>query len=269
MYNNLERRGEHLGPGYDQRAEVRRLGGARDLRSARSTTCSSGSAAPAPSRPTSRSRCGRCSRSCARKASSSACLSKERCTGDPAKRTGNEYMFQELANANIEDLKAAGAEEDPHVVPALREDDRRRLPASSATRSKVVHSAVFVEELTRVAIAPAADRRRRDRDLSRSLLSRALRRQGRRAARAARAVRRATCKEPVRNRDNPVLLRRGRRAAVRRQGRGAGHAHQRRAVQAAAGHRRRHGGDGLPVLLDHAEGRAGERARGRTCSSST
>ena len=35
---------------------------------------------------------------------------------------------------NIEDLKAAGAEEDPHVVPALREDDRRRLPASSATR---------------------------------------------------------------------------------------------------------------------------------------
>ena len=26
-------------------------------------------------------------------------LSKERCTGDPAKRTGNEYMYQELANA--------------------------------------------------------------------------------------------------------------------------------------------------------------------------
>src|SRR5437763_8185503 len=35
-------------------------------------------------------------------------LSKERCTGDPAKRTGNEYMFQELANANISDLRAAG-----------------------------------------------------------------------------------------------------------------------------------------------------------------
>src|SRR6476661_3278712 len=28
-------------------------------------------------------------------------LSKERCNGDPAKRTGNEYMYQELANANI------------------------------------------------------------------------------------------------------------------------------------------------------------------------
>ena len=35
-------------------------------------------------------------------------LSKERCTGDPAKRTGNEYMFQELARSNIETLEAAG-----------------------------------------------------------------------------------------------------------------------------------------------------------------
>ena len=55
-------------------------------------------------------------------------LSKEQCNGDPAKRTGNEYMFQELANANIDELKARRPEEDPHVVPALREDDRRRLP---------------------------------------------------------------------------------------------------------------------------------------------
>src|SRR5471032_101441 len=35
-------------------------------------------------------------------------LSKERCTGDPAKRTGNEYMYQELATGNIEEFKAAG-----------------------------------------------------------------------------------------------------------------------------------------------------------------
>jgi Fe-S oxidoreductase len=34
-------------------------------------------------------------------------LSSEQCTGDPAKRTGNEYMFQELATANIETLTAA------------------------------------------------------------------------------------------------------------------------------------------------------------------
>ncbi|MGH9158913.1 MAG: (Fe-S)-binding protein, partial [Vicinamibacteraceae bacterium] len=35
-------------------------------------------------------------------------LAKERCNGDPAKRTGNEYMFQELAKQNVTDLKAAG-----------------------------------------------------------------------------------------------------------------------------------------------------------------
>jgi Fe-S oxidoreductase len=54
-------------------------------------------------------------------------LSKERCTGDPAKRTGNEYMYQELARGNIEDLKAAGPKK-ILTLPALRENDRRRLP---------------------------------------------------------------------------------------------------------------------------------------------
>ena len=94
-----------------------------------STTSSSGSAAPARSKPTSRSRCGRCSRSCARRNVRFGVLSKERCTGDPAKRTGNEYMFQELANGEHRGSEGRRAEEDPHVVPALRQDDRRRLPA--------------------------------------------------------------------------------------------------------------------------------------------
>jgi Fe-S oxidoreductase len=75
-------------------------------------------------------------------------LSKERCTGDPAKRTGNEYMFQELANANIETLKAAGPKKIvascPHCVKTIG-DDYRRL----GYEVEIVHSAVFVEELTR------------------------------------------------------------------------------------------------------------------------
>src|SRR5207302_6478179 len=29
---------------------------------------------------------------------------KERCTGDPARRTGDEFLFQQLAQANIETL---------------------------------------------------------------------------------------------------------------------------------------------------------------------
>src|SRR5262249_51912710 len=44
-------------------------------------------------------------------------------------------------------------------------------------------------------------------------------------------------------------------------GGGTGQPDQRRPLQATAGDRRRHGGHGVPVLLDHAEGGAGERRR--------
>jgi Fe-S oxidoreductase len=75
-------------------------------------------------------------------------LSKERCTGDPAKRTGNEYMFQELANGNIEDLKAAGPKKIvtscPHCVKTIGSDYRK-----FGYDVEIVHTSVFVEELTR------------------------------------------------------------------------------------------------------------------------
>jgi len=81
-------------------------------------------------------------------------LSKEQCNGDPAKRTGNEYMFQELAQANIEELKAAGPKKIltscPHCVKTIGEDYRR-----FGYDVEVVHSSVFVAELLRDA-APAA-----------------------------------------------------------------------------------------------------------------
>jgi len=75
-------------------------------------------------------------------------LSKEQCTGDPAKRTGNEYMFQELAQANIEELKAAGPKKIltscPHCVKTIGEDYRR-----FGYDVEIVHSSVFVAELLR------------------------------------------------------------------------------------------------------------------------
>ena len=119
---------QHLGPRLRPAAEVRRLGAARDLRSGAGTTClvwlGCAGAFEADFQKSLRS----LFEILRAQGVKFGVLSKERCTGDPAKRTGNEYMFQELATANIEDLKAAGAEEDPDVVPALREDDRRRLP---------------------------------------------------------------------------------------------------------------------------------------------
>jgi Fe-S oxidoreductase len=79
-------------------------------------------------------------------------LSKERCTGDPAKRTGNEYMFQELATGNIEELKNAGPKKIltscPHCVKTIGDDYRR-----FGYEVEVVHSAVFVDELMRGATA--------------------------------------------------------------------------------------------------------------------
>lgn len=75
-------------------------------------------------------------------------LSKERCTGDPAKRTGNEYMYQELAGQNIEDLKAAGVKKIvascPHCVKTIGHDYRML-----GYEVEIVHSAKLVEELTR------------------------------------------------------------------------------------------------------------------------
>jgi len=75
-------------------------------------------------------------------------LSKEQCNGDPAKRTGNEYMFQELATANIDELKAAGPKKIvtscPHCVKTIGEDYRR-----FGYEVEVVHSSAFVAGLMR------------------------------------------------------------------------------------------------------------------------
>jgi Fe-S oxidoreductase len=87
-------------------------------------------------------------------------LSKERCTGDPAKRTGNEYMFQELARANIEDLTSAGV----GSAGGERQSGRRKTILTSCPHCvktigadyarfgydvTIVHSSVYVEQLTR------------------------------------------------------------------------------------------------------------------------
>jgi Fe-S oxidoreductase len=82
-------------------------------------------------------------------------LSKEQCNGDPAKRTGNEYMFQELAQANIAELKAAGPKKIltscPHCVKTIGDDYRR-----FGYEVEIVHSSVYVAGLLRDMPAPAS-----------------------------------------------------------------------------------------------------------------
>ena len=45
---------------------------------------------------------------CRRRASTSRCSGREKCTGDPARRMGHEYLFQMLAEQNVETLNGAG-----------------------------------------------------------------------------------------------------------------------------------------------------------------
>lgn len=75
-------------------------------------------------------------------------LSKEKCTGDVAKRTGNEYMYQELANENIENLRSSGTKKVvtscPHCLKTIGHDYRLL-----GYEVETVHSAKLVEELTR------------------------------------------------------------------------------------------------------------------------
>ena len=95
---------------------------------------SSGSAAPAPSTSATGRSCGPWPRSCGRPTCRSRSSARgETCTGDPARRAGNEYLFQMLAEENVATLSAAHDEHsDAHhrgQLPALLQHHPQRVPA--------------------------------------------------------------------------------------------------------------------------------------------
>ncbi len=124
-------------------------------------------------------------------------LAEERCSGDVAKRTGNEFLFQELATHNIEQFRTAGVKKIltscPHCLKTIGDDYRR-----FGFEAEVVHTAVFVSELMQdLDLQPGEEVTLHDPcylaryaghvDEPRALLERAG----------------AIIKEPVRNRENP------------------------------------------------------------------
>ena len=52
----------------------------------------------------------------------------ETCTGDPARRIGNEFVYQMLAAAEHRDAERGQAAHDRRVLPALLQHDRQRVP---------------------------------------------------------------------------------------------------------------------------------------------
>jgi Fe-S oxidoreductase len=147
MYNNLERRSNIWGLGYDQRTKFVQSAGLETFDAAKHDVlvwlgCAGSFDADFQKSLRSLFAILRA------KDVKFGVLSKERCNGDPAKRTGNEYMFQELANGNIEDLKASGVKKIltscPHCVKTIGNDYRK-----FGYDVEIEHSSVFVEALLR------------------------------------------------------------------------------------------------------------------------
>ena len=114
MLNNLERTRQPLGHGRGQARRLDQRAGLRGprprrRRSPRTWSTCTGSAAPAPWR-TGPRRPPRPSRSCSTSPGVKFAVlgPAEACTGDPARRLGNEFVFSMLAQQNIETLNEAG-----------------------------------------------------------------------------------------------------------------------------------------------------------------
>jgi Fe-S oxidoreductase len=147
MYNDLERRSNIWGLGYDQRQKFVESAGLETFDAARHDVLVWLGCAGAFEADFQKSLRSLFDILRARNVKFGV-LAKERCNGDPAKRTGNEYLFQELAASNIESLRAAGPKtiltSCPHCVKTLGSDYRK-----FGYQVEVQHSAVFVEALTR------------------------------------------------------------------------------------------------------------------------
>jgi Fe-S oxidoreductase len=72
--------------------------------------------------------------------------SEESCTGDPARRAGNEYLFQMLAAANVETLNGHGVKKIVTTCPHCFNTLANEYPDFGG-KYEVVHHSVFLEDL--------------------------------------------------------------------------------------------------------------------------
>lgn len=73
---------------------------------------------------------------------------KESCSGDPARRIGNEYLFQEQAKANIATLEGVGAKKVIATCPHCFNSLKNEYPALGG-KFEVVHHAQLLDHLVR------------------------------------------------------------------------------------------------------------------------
>ena len=65
---------------------------------------------------------------------------RESCTGDPARRMGNEYLFQEMAKVNIETLNGVGAKKIVASCPHCFNTMKNEYPALGGDYEVIHHS---------------------------------------------------------------------------------------------------------------------------------
>ena len=186
---------------------------------------------------------------------------KESCTGDPVRRLGNEYLYQEQGKLNIATLDEVGRQEDHRQLPALLQHHQERVPGAGRQ--------LRGDPPRRAARAPRDVGQAHPRlgllgqgDLPRPLLPRPAQPHHRRAAHGAQRHARGRADRNAALQGARLLLRCRRRPHVAR-------GEHRQADQHGADgrgprHRRRCRLDRLPLLHDHAgRRRAGQRQGGR------
>ena len=196
---------------------------------------------------------------------------EEGCSGDPARRSGNEMLYQMQAQQNVETMNGKKVKKVVTACPHCLHTIKNEYPQLGGN-FEVRHHTQLIRELIASRQdndgrrqAGARDHRERQAGdhLPRPLLPRALerrvRRPARRAGRAAlgrRRPRRAAAQQGAR-----VLLRRRRRPDV--DGREDRHAREPQPHGRDPRERRRDGRHRLPVLHDHVAGRRPGPERGR------
>ena len=94
---------------------------------------------------------------------------KESCTGDPVRRLGNEYLYQEQGRMNIETLNAVGAKKIIASCPHCFNTIKNEYP-SLGGNFEVIHHAELLEHLVSVGQADPGHRVQRQGHLPRPLL---------------------------------------------------------------------------------------------------
>ena len=189
------------------------------------------------------------------------CLGEaETCTGDPARRMGNEYLAQMQMQAHDREPQGQVGAEDHHELPPLLQHPAQRVrPVRGRVRRLPPHPAS--RRPRRGGQADAEARPRPAGHLPRLLLPRPSQRRVRGAAQAHRSPAQRHVHRNAAQPEAELLLRRRWRSHVR--GRDPGQAHQPPARRRSPEHRRRHRRHQLPVLRPDVRRRHRGRRAGR------